>query len=77
MAHPEGRRRRCLYDYAAHPVNLLNWFCGKPESVSGTVMNSIFSKETDDEVSTALFGSAATARARSFPSIGVKNLIAR
>ncbi len=44
----------CLYDYAAHPVNLLNWFCGKPESVSGTVMNSIFSKETDDEVYSTL-----------------------
>jgi predicted dehydrogenase len=40
----------CLYDYAAHPVNLVNWFCGMPAQVSGTVMNSIFSRETDDEV---------------------------
>ena len=40
----------CLYDYAAHPVNLLNWFFGMPGSVGGTVIDSIFSKETDDEV---------------------------
>jgi predicted dehydrogenase len=40
----------CLYDYAAHPVNLLNWFFGMPDSVGGTVMNGIFSKDTDDEV---------------------------
>ena len=40
----------CLYDYAAHPVNLLNWFFGMPDKVSGAVMNSIFSRDTDDEV---------------------------
>jgi predicted dehydrogenase len=39
-----------LYDYAAHPVNLLNWFFGMPDDVSGTLINSIFSKDTDDEV---------------------------
>jgi predicted dehydrogenase len=39
----------CLYDYAAHPVNLINWFFGMPNSVGGTVMNSIFSKNADDE----------------------------
>lgn len=40
----------CLYDYAAHPINLVNWYLGMPESVSGSVLNSIFSQETDDEV---------------------------
>lgn len=44
----------CLYDYAAHPVNLLNWYFGMPESVCGTVMNRIFSKETEDEVYSTL-----------------------
>lgn len=39
-----------LFDYAAHPVSLLNWFFGMPNNVSGTIMNSIFSKNTDDEV---------------------------
>jgi len=35
----------CLYDYAAHPVNLVNWFFGLPDSVGASVMTSIFSKE--------------------------------
>ncbi len=40
----------CLYDYAAHPVNLINWCFGLPAQVSGTVLNGIFSADTDDEV---------------------------
>jgi predicted dehydrogenase len=40
----------CLYDYAAHPINLLDWFFGRPETVTGVVLNSIFSADTDDEV---------------------------
>lgn len=45
----------CLYDYAAHPINLVNWYMGMPESVGGTVLNKIFSKDTDDEVLGTLF----------------------
>jgi predicted dehydrogenase len=30
-----------LYDYAAHPLNLLNWYLGEPVGVGGTVLNSI------------------------------------
>lgn len=40
----------CLYDYAAHPINLVNWLLGMPDRVSGAVLNPIFSSETDDEV---------------------------
>jgi predicted dehydrogenase len=40
----------CLYDYAAHPINLVNWYFGLPQRVGGTVLNKIFSKDTDDEV---------------------------
>jgi scyllo-inositol 2-dehydrogenase (NADP+) len=40
----------CLYDYAAHPIDLLNWYLGEPQSVSGTVMGTILSAETEDEV---------------------------
>lgn len=40
----------CLYDYAAHPVNLLNWFFGMPAQVCGTVLGEVFSRQTDDEV---------------------------
>ena len=44
----------CLYDYAAHPINLLNWYFGEPSAVSGTILNSIFSADTDDEVYSTL-----------------------
>jgi scyllo-inositol 2-dehydrogenase (NADP+) len=44
----------CLYDYAAHPVDLLTWYLGEVESASGSVLNSVFSKETDDEVFSTL-----------------------
>ena len=46
----KGEGGGSLYDYAAHPVNLLNWFFGMPDLVSGTSLNSIFSRDTDDEV---------------------------
>lgn len=45
----------CLYDYAAHPLNLVNWYMGMPNTVGGSVLNSIFSQETDDEVFGTLF----------------------
>ena len=45
----------CLYDYAAHPINLLNWYFGAPEGVGGAALNSIFSNDTDDEVFGTLF----------------------
>ena len=40
----------CLYDYAAHPINLVNWCFGLPSGVAGTVLGRIFSADTDDEV---------------------------
>ena len=53
----------CLYDYAAHPINLVNWYMGSPTGVGGTLLNSIFSKETDDEVfSTLYFGDGKSAQ---------------
>lgn len=45
----------CLYDYAAHPLNLVNWYFGAPKGVGGTVLNKVFSKETDDEVFGTLY----------------------
>lgn len=45
----------CLYDYAAHPLDLLAWYLGEPESVGGTVMGRIFSADTEDEVYSTLF----------------------
>jgi predicted dehydrogenase len=45
----------CLYDYAAHPLNLVNWYLGMPTGVGGAVLNGVFSKETDDVVFGTLF----------------------
>lgn len=53
----------CLYDYAAHPIDLLTWYFGAPATVRGSELISIFSKEIDDAVtSTILFESGPTAQ---------------
>jgi scyllo-inositol 2-dehydrogenase (NADP+) len=53
----------CLYDYAAHPIDLINWYCGRPVGASGSVLGKLFSKETEDEVySTLRFADGATAQ---------------
>ena len=45
----------CLYDYAAHPIDLLNWFLGEPVGVGGTALKRVFSRETEDEVFSTLY----------------------
>lgn len=45
----------CLYDYASHAIDLLNFVVGRPEAVGGTVMNKIFSRDVEDEVYTNLY----------------------
>lgn len=51
-----------LYDYAAHPLNLVNWYLGEPDQVSGTVLGRVHSAEIDDEVfSTLRFPGGASA----------------
>jgi predicted dehydrogenase len=53
----------CLYDYAAHPIDLLNWYLGEPTAVGGTVLNSVFSRAIDDEVfSTLHYADGASAQ---------------
>ncbi|MFC0681071.1 Gfo/Idh/MocA family protein [Lysobacter korlensis] len=49
-----------LYDYAAHPLDLLSWFLGEPVAAGGTVLGRIFSAETDDEVYSTLFYEGGT-----------------
>jgi predicted dehydrogenase len=44
-----------LYDYAAHPIDLLCWFLGTPTGVGGTVLSRVFSRDIDDEVYGTLF----------------------
>lgn len=45
----------CLYDYAAHPINLVNWYLGEPNRVGGTAMNRVFSRDAEDQVYGTLF----------------------
>jgi scyllo-inositol 2-dehydrogenase (NADP+) len=40
----------CLYDYACHAIDLLNYLIGRPTAVSGTILKSVFSRDVDDEV---------------------------
>lgn len=40
----------CLYDYAAHPINLVTWLFGAPAAVTGAALVPVFSAETDDQV---------------------------
>lgn len=44
----------CLYDFASHAVDLINYMLGKPDSVSGTVMKSIYSEGVEDAVYSTL-----------------------
>jgi scyllo-inositol 2-dehydrogenase (NADP+) len=45
----------CLYDYAAHPLDLLTWYFGAPIGVGGTRLGKVFSRETDDEVASTIY----------------------
>ncbi|GAB3920739.1 hypothetical protein GCM10011575_17520 [Microlunatus endophyticus] len=49
-----------LYDYAAHPINLVNWYLGAPSGAGGTALTKVFSGEIDDEVSSTLFFESGT-----------------
>lgn len=44
----------CLFDYACHAIDLINYLAGRPSAVSGTIMNSIFSNDVDDEIYSTL-----------------------
>ncbi|HEY8310187.1 MAG TPA: Gfo/Idh/MocA family oxidoreductase [Gemmatimonadaceae bacterium] len=52
----------CLYDYAAHPLNLLTWYLGEPQSISGSQLTRIFSAEIDDAVASTLHYPQGTAQ---------------
>lgn len=51
----KGQGGGSLYDYAAHPLNLVNWYAGEAQRAGGSVLNPVFSRETDDEVFSTLF----------------------
>jgi predicted dehydrogenase len=56
----------CLFDYSCHAIDLLNYLIGSPVSVSGSVLNRVFSSDVEDEIystlqfSDGLYGQLAT-----------------
>lgn len=40
----------CLYDYATHVINLVQFMVGKPISISSAKLHSVYSRSTDDAV---------------------------
>lgn len=40
----------CLFDYACHAIDLVNYLVGRPTAVSGAVLGSVFSSDVDDEI---------------------------
>jgi predicted dehydrogenase len=48
----------CLYDFASHAVDLVNYLAGVPDEIAGTVLQSIYSRGVEDAVgSTFLYQS--------------------
>lgn len=44
-----GQGGGCLHDYAAHPINLMNWVLGAPEHCLGASLTRHFSAEVEDQ----------------------------
>jgi predicted dehydrogenase len=40
----------CLHEFASHAIDLVNFFVGMPEAVSGSVLQSVCSSQVDDAV---------------------------
>ena len=45
----------CLYDYASHVINLMQYMAGKVDRVSGTILKNIYSKKVEDAVYSSIF----------------------
>jgi predicted dehydrogenase len=39
-----------LYDYACHAIDLANFIAGAPSAMAGAALNSVFSRDVEDEV---------------------------
>jgi predicted dehydrogenase len=40
----------CLYEYASHAIDLINFTIGRPDEVAGVALTRIFSRDVDDQV---------------------------
>lgn len=45
-----GQGGGCLYDYAAHPINLMTWYLGVPLGCSGAELQQQYSQGVEDAV---------------------------
>jgi predicted dehydrogenase len=45
----------CLYDYAAHVINLIQFTVGSPQAVAGSILKGIYSSGVDDAVYSSLY----------------------
>jgi predicted dehydrogenase len=45
----------CLFDYASHVINLIQYVIGTPQKVSGSLLKNVFSQEVEDAVYASLF----------------------
>jgi len=45
----------CLYDYASHAIDLIDYLVGKPQAVGGTVLRRLFSQDVEDEAHSTLY----------------------
>lgn len=45
----------CLYDYACHALDLLNYMIGTPSTVRGAVLSRVFSADVEDEVYATMY----------------------
>ena len=51
----------CLYDYACHAIDLVQYLVGCPDAVDGTALNRVFSRDVEDSVySTLLYADGKT-----------------
>ena len=51
----KGRGGGCLYDYASHVINLLQYIVGSPTHVGGVVLDNIYSRHVNDAVYATLY----------------------
>lgn len=45
----------CLYDFASHSIDLINYLVGVPDEVAGTVLQRVYSEAVEDAVSSTFF----------------------
>lgn len=45
----------CLYDFASHGIDMINYLIGAPDEIAGTALQSIYSNGVEDAVTSTFF----------------------